>query len=56
MDSARWPKKPTEAMAQLLAEELGRLIDALPDDLRESVPQDLLDSTRSAKEKYDTPK
>jgi hypothetical protein len=53
MDSA---KGPTEAIATLLAEDLRRLISALPDDLQESVPQQLLDSTRSAKEKHDTAK
>jgi hypothetical protein len=38
MDSA---KGPTEAVARLLAEDLRRLITALPEDLQESAPEHL---------------
>jgi hypothetical protein len=48
MDSA---KRPTEAIAELLAEELGRLIRALPDDLKDSVPEHLKQDTRLDRER-----
>jgi hypothetical protein len=43
MASARGP---TEAIAELLAEELRRLIRGLPDYLRDSEPEQLSDETR----------
>jgi hypothetical protein len=43
MDSA---KRPTEAIAELLAEELRCLIRALPDELKDAVPEHLKQDTR----------
>src|SRR5262249_50017653 len=49
-------KGPTEAIAELLAEELRYVVLGLPDYLQESVPKLLQDSTRLARDNRDTPK
>jgi hypothetical protein len=55
MDS---PKRggPKEAILKLLSEELRQLICALPKDLQESVPEQLLEETGLAREEDETPK
>jgi hypothetical protein len=55
MDS---PKRggPKEAILKLLAEELRRLICALPRDLQESVPEALQDEMRTLGEEDSTGK
>jgi len=49
------PKGPTEAIARLLAEELRSVLGALPENLQESVP-DQLKGNRPSKEGSTDPK
>jgi hypothetical protein len=48
-------KTPTDAIREMLAEELSRLILALPKDLQESVPAELMEET-GLKEEDETDK
>jgi hypothetical protein len=49
-------KRPTEAIAELLTEELRRLILGLPQDLQESVPEQLKEDTGLARGEASTRK
>lgn len=46
-------KKPIDAIHEMLAEELRRFITALPDDLKEAVPEQLWEETELDKGETD---
>jgi hypothetical protein len=50
------PDGPTDAIAKLLCDELKEILRALPEDLQESMPEQLKLDTGIAGEEDDTPK